>query len=86
MDGSWWPALVAVIALALVAAVVDGRGRSRRPPRRRGRRAGAAGRPAERPGPGAGPGKPSATGSAPGDGDRTAVRDDSEADGRSGGG
>ncbi|MFI7098470.1 type II toxin-antitoxin system PemK/MazF family toxin [Streptomyces sp. NPDC050161] len=37
MDTSWWPGVVAVIALALVAAVVDGRGRSRRPPRR-GRR------------------------------------------------
>ncbi|MFG2225487.1 type II toxin-antitoxin system PemK/MazF family toxin [Streptomyces sp. NPDC048644] len=37
MDTSWWPGVVVVIALALVAAVVDGRGRSRRPPRR-GRR------------------------------------------------
>ncbi|MFE9397481.1 type II toxin-antitoxin system PemK/MazF family toxin [Streptomyces flavidovirens] len=31
MDTSWWVALVAVVVLALVAAVVDGRGRGRRP-------------------------------------------------------
>ncbi|MFE7657901.1 type II toxin-antitoxin system PemK/MazF family toxin [Streptomyces bottropensis] len=37
MDTSWWPALAAVVLLALLAAVVDGRGRSRRPPRRTGR-------------------------------------------------
>ncbi|WP_028813131.1 type II toxin-antitoxin system PemK/MazF family toxin [Streptomyces flavidovirens] len=31
MDMSWWVALAAVVVLALVAAVVDGRGRGRRP-------------------------------------------------------
>lgn len=30
MDTSWWPALAAVVVLALVAAVVDGWGRRRR--------------------------------------------------------
>ncbi|MFF4869832.1 type II toxin-antitoxin system PemK/MazF family toxin [Streptomyces sp. NPDC000961] len=36
MDTSWWPALVAVVVLALVVAVVDGRRRStRRPSSRR---------------------------------------------------
>ncbi|MEV0440073.1 type II toxin-antitoxin system PemK/MazF family toxin [Streptomyces spectabilis] len=30
MDTSWWPALAAVVVLALVAAVVDGWGRGRR--------------------------------------------------------
>ncbi|MEV5682324.1 type II toxin-antitoxin system PemK/MazF family toxin [Streptomyces sp. NPDC055082] len=68
MNTTWWVALVAVVLLALVAAVVDGRGRSGRRPRRRDRGAGreagrAAGRGAERPGgrtrP---PGKPSAPG------------------------
>ncbi|MFF4169925.1 type II toxin-antitoxin system PemK/MazF family toxin [Streptomyces sp. NPDC001744] len=35
MDTSWWPALAAVVVLALVVAVVDGRKRSpRRPPSR----------------------------------------------------
>ncbi|MDX3521666.1 type II toxin-antitoxin system PemK/MazF family toxin [Streptomyces scabiei] len=37
MDTSWWPALAVVVVLALLAAVVDGWGRSRRPPRRGGR-------------------------------------------------
>ncbi len=32
MDTSWWLALAAVVAIALVAAVVDGRARSRRRP------------------------------------------------------
>ena len=40
MDTSWWLALAAVVLLALVAAVVDGRGRSRRPARRPRRPAG----------------------------------------------
>ncbi|MFJ4961424.1 PemK-like protein [Streptomyces sp. ADI96-02] len=35
MDSIWWVALVAVVVLALVAAVVDGRGRSDRGPRSR---------------------------------------------------
>ncbi|MEU8761203.1 type II toxin-antitoxin system PemK/MazF family toxin [Streptomyces sp. NPDC048659] len=36
MDTSWWPALVAVVVLALIAAVTEGRRRSgrRRPPGR----------------------------------------------------
>ncbi|MFH8972925.1 type II toxin-antitoxin system PemK/MazF family toxin [Streptomyces sp. NPDC017890] len=38
MDTSWWLALAAVVLLALVAAVVDGRGRGRRPRRPDGRR------------------------------------------------
>ncbi|MER7400141.1 type II toxin-antitoxin system PemK/MazF family toxin, partial [Streptomyces sp. NPDC000151] len=38
MDTSWWPAVLAVVVLALVAAVVDGRARSDRGPRRGGRR------------------------------------------------
>ncbi|MFC8129998.1 type II toxin-antitoxin system PemK/MazF family toxin [Streptomyces sp. NPDC057302] len=33
MDTSWWLALAAVLVLAMVAAVVDGRGRSDRGPR-----------------------------------------------------
>ncbi|MDX3583955.1 type II toxin-antitoxin system PemK/MazF family toxin [Streptomyces europaeiscabiei] len=37
MDTSWWWALAAVVLLALIASVVDGWGRSRRPPRRSGR-------------------------------------------------
>ncbi|MBC9718261.1 type II toxin-antitoxin system PemK/MazF family toxin [Streptomyces sp. TRM66268-LWL] len=49
MDTSWWLALAAVVALALLAALVDGRGRSRRRPS-------GAGRPPARPrGPGRGP-------------------------------
>ncbi|MBQ0963690.1 hypothetical protein KBY91_17400 [Streptomyces sp. RK23] len=37
MDTSWWLVFAAVVLLALVATVVDGWGRGRRPPRR-GRR------------------------------------------------
>ncbi|MGW7430049.1 type II toxin-antitoxin system PemK/MazF family toxin [Streptomyces sp. NPDC054861] len=63
MDTSWWPALVAVVVLALVVALVGGRRRSgaRRPPAK-GRTRGPAGRPS-RPGgtapkaPGQGAGK-----------------------------
>ncbi|GGP61001.1 MULTISPECIES: type II toxin-antitoxin system PemK/MazF family toxin [Streptomyces] len=44
MDTFWWVALGAVVLLALVAAVVDGRGRSDRGPR--SRRPGRPGRPA----------------------------------------
>ncbi|MDX3608421.1 MULTISPECIES: type II toxin-antitoxin system PemK/MazF family toxin [Streptomyces] len=43
MNTFWWVALVAVVLLALVAAVVDGRGRSDRGPR--SRRPGRSGRP-----------------------------------------
>ncbi|MGI5468975.1 type II toxin-antitoxin system PemK/MazF family toxin [Streptomyces sp. CA-132043] len=35
MDTSWWPAVLAVVVLALVAAVVDGLARSGRGPKRR---------------------------------------------------
>lgn len=38
MDTSWWLALAAVVLLALVAALVDGWGRGRRPEGRRARR------------------------------------------------
>ncbi|MFD3520542.1 type II toxin-antitoxin system PemK/MazF family toxin [Streptomyces sp. NPDC058653] len=38
MDTSWWVALVVVVVLAMVATVVDGRGRGPRPPRGRSRR------------------------------------------------
>ncbi|MET8607561.1 type II toxin-antitoxin system PemK/MazF family toxin [Streptomyces rubiginosohelvolus] len=53
MNTFWWVALVAVVVLALVAAVVDGRGRSDRGPKSRrpgpsGRSAGSA-RPPSRP-------------------------------------
>lgn len=55
MDTSWWLALAAVVLLALVATLVDGWGRGRRPPRSRtrppGRPEGLRGRPA-RPHPG----------------------------------
>ncbi|MFJ5833842.1 type II toxin-antitoxin system PemK/MazF family toxin [Streptomyces sp. NPDC093089] len=34
MDTSWWPALVAVVVIALVVALADGRKRSSRRPRR----------------------------------------------------
>ncbi|EKX61380.1 hypothetical protein [Streptomyces ipomoeae] len=47
MDTSWWLALAAVVLLALVAAVVDGWGRSGRPGRRE-RVAGAGGGPLPR--------------------------------------
>ncbi|MGP9020606.1 type II toxin-antitoxin system PemK/MazF family toxin [Streptomyces sp. BR1] len=46
MDTSWWLAVLAVVVVALGAAVVDGRGRSRRPSRPGGRL-----RPPGRPGP-----------------------------------
>ncbi|WP_200303794.1 type II toxin-antitoxin system PemK/MazF family toxin [Streptomyces adelaidensis] len=39
MDTSWWLALAAVVLLALLAALVDGWGRSGRPARRPARRA-----------------------------------------------
>ncbi|MFJ9621564.1 type II toxin-antitoxin system PemK/MazF family toxin [Streptomyces sp. NPDC101181] len=52
MDTFWWVALVAVVLVALVASVVDGRGRSDRGPRSRRR----PGRPAGSTRP---PGKPS---------------------------
>ncbi|MFD5267703.1 type II toxin-antitoxin system PemK/MazF family toxin [Streptomyces sp. NPDC058335] len=55
MDTSWWPALAAVVLLALVAALVDGWGRGRRPA---GRRSRPPGRPARRPGRGRGAGRP----------------------------
>ncbi|MEV0780441.1 type II toxin-antitoxin system PemK/MazF family toxin [Streptomyces sp. NPDC050433] len=38
MDTSWWVALIVVVVLAMVATVVDGRGRSPRPPGGRTRR------------------------------------------------
>ncbi|MFG3285757.1 type II toxin-antitoxin system PemK/MazF family toxin [Streptomyces sp. NPDC048111] len=47
MDTSWWLALGAVVGLAFVAALVDGRGRSRRGPRRPGGRTRPPTRPAE---------------------------------------
>ncbi|MER6161329.1 type II toxin-antitoxin system PemK/MazF family toxin [Streptomyces sp. NPDC001868] len=49
MDTSWWLALGGVVLLALVATVVDGWGRSRRPPRRRSGRPGGRTRPPGRP-------------------------------------
>ncbi|MEV5463808.1 type II toxin-antitoxin system PemK/MazF family toxin [Streptomyces sp. NPDC002788] len=39
MDTSWWLALAAVVLLALIATLVDGWGRGRRPPARRNRTA-----------------------------------------------
>jgi mRNA-degrading endonuclease toxin of MazEF toxin-antitoxin module len=39
MDTSWWPALAAVVLLALIAVLVDGWGRAPRPPGAGGRRA-----------------------------------------------
>ncbi|MEU1183110.1 type II toxin-antitoxin system PemK/MazF family toxin [Streptomyces sp. NPDC005820] len=44
MDTSWWPALAAVISLALVVTLVDGWGRGRRPEGRRTRPPGRAAR------------------------------------------
>ncbi|GAA3146779.1 hypothetical protein GCM10010521_37430 [Streptomyces rameus] len=55
MDTSWWLALAAVVLLALVATLVDGWGRGRRPAGRRLRppgRAGTRGTRAQRPSPG----------------------------------
>ncbi|MFF2066227.1 type II toxin-antitoxin system PemK/MazF family toxin [Streptomyces sp. NPDC058200] len=46
MDTSWWLALVAVVLIALIASVVDGRGRG---PRRPGGRSRPPGRPTRRP-------------------------------------
>ncbi|MFE3072246.1 type II toxin-antitoxin system PemK/MazF family toxin [Streptomyces sp. NPDC059247] len=60
MDTSWWPALVAVVVIALVVALSDGRRRSaRRPPGRRpAGRTRPPGRPARGPsGPGGAPGR-----------------------------
>ncbi|GAA3147674.1 type II toxin-antitoxin system PemK/MazF family toxin [Streptomyces echinatus] len=55
MDTSWWLALAAVVLLALVATLVDGWGRGRRPAGRRLRppgRAGTRGAHGQRPSPG----------------------------------
>ncbi|WP_225831763.1 type II toxin-antitoxin system PemK/MazF family toxin [Streptomyces sp. NK08204] len=60
MDTSWWLALAAVVLLALVATLVDGWGRGRRP---RGRRLRTPGRPGGR------PGGPRAPGARPNPGD-----------------
>ncbi|MFH8799294.1 type II toxin-antitoxin system PemK/MazF family toxin [Streptomyces sp. NPDC017936] len=49
MDTSWWLALAAVVLLALVATLVDGWGRGRRPPRRTSRPQGRTSRPPGRP-------------------------------------
>ncbi|WP_405798991.1 type II toxin-antitoxin system PemK/MazF family toxin [Streptomyces sp. NBC_01506] len=38
MNTTWWVALIAVVVLAMIATVVDGRGRGPRPPRGRSRR------------------------------------------------
>ncbi|MEU4061233.1 type II toxin-antitoxin system PemK/MazF family toxin [Streptomyces wedmorensis] len=53
MDTSWWPALVAVVVIALVVALADGRKRSSRRPRRgpSGRRPSGRTRPPARPAP-----------------------------------
>ncbi|MFC8789847.1 type II toxin-antitoxin system PemK/MazF family toxin [Streptomyces cinereoruber] len=56
MDTSWWPALIAVVVLALVVAVVDGRKRSPRRPS--SRRAPERTRPPGRTRPPSGPGEP----------------------------
>ncbi|MFF8189387.1 type II toxin-antitoxin system PemK/MazF family toxin [Streptomyces bobili] len=55
MDTSWWLALAAVVLLALVATLVDGWGRGRRPA---GRRSRPPGRPAREPERGRGAGRP----------------------------
>ncbi|MEU3031423.1 type II toxin-antitoxin system PemK/MazF family toxin [Streptomyces incarnatus] len=60
MDTSWWLALAAVVLLALVATVVDGWGRGRRPAGRRSRPPGRAGTRERHPAPARG-------GPAPGD-------------------
>jgi mRNA-degrading endonuclease toxin of MazEF toxin-antitoxin module len=54
MDTSWWVGLVVVMVLALIATLVDGRGRSPRPPKRRRGPAGRAGSGPGRSGAGAG--------------------------------
>ncbi|MEV5577060.1 type II toxin-antitoxin system PemK/MazF family toxin [Streptomyces parvus] len=59
MNTFWWVALGAVVLLALVAAVVDGRGRSDRGPR--SRRPGRSGRPAGSVRPPSRPSRPSAS-------------------------
>ncbi|MEU0619940.1 type II toxin-antitoxin system PemK/MazF family toxin [Streptomyces rubiginosohelvolus] len=59
MNTIWWVALVAVVLLALVAAVVDGRGRSDRGPR--SRRPGQSGRPAGSVRPPSRPSRPSSS-------------------------
>lgn len=51
MDTSWWLALAAVVLLALVATLVDGWGRGRRPSARRVRTAAPAAAPEGRPRP-----------------------------------
>ncbi|MFD5164156.1 type II toxin-antitoxin system PemK/MazF family toxin [Streptomyces hawaiiensis] len=51
MDTSWWLALAAVVLLALVATLVDGWGRGRRPSARRVRTAAPAAAPEGRPQP-----------------------------------
>ncbi|GGV73858.1 MULTISPECIES: type II toxin-antitoxin system PemK/MazF family toxin [Streptomyces] len=51
MDTSWWLALAAVVLLALVATLVDGWGRSRRPARRGLRAPGRPAAPGARPQP-----------------------------------
>lgn len=61
MNTTWWVALIVVVVLAMVATVVDGRGRSPRPPGGRFRRGRPRGRTDRRPprGPeGTGPGAP----------------------------
>ncbi len=45
MDTSWWPALLGVVVLALIAALSDGWGRGRKPSRRPGGRTRPPGRP-----------------------------------------
>ncbi|NUV70218.1 type II toxin-antitoxin system PemK/MazF family toxin [Streptomyces sp. CAI-121] len=59
MNTFWWVALGAVVLLALVAAVVDGRGRSDRGPR--SRRPGRSGRPAGSVRPPSRPSRPSSS-------------------------
>ncbi|MFF8013065.1 type II toxin-antitoxin system PemK/MazF family toxin [Streptomyces sp. NPDC007929] len=51
MDTSWWLALAAVVLLALIATLVDGWGRGRRPSARRPRTAAPAATPEGRPQP-----------------------------------
>jgi hypothetical protein len=51
MDTSWWLALAAVVLLALIATLIDGWGRGRRPSARRTRTAAPAAAPEGRPQP-----------------------------------